>query len=118
MFSKDLDKPIVLQEGNCLAFDLSDLLLRGNFVRVLILPKKDSPQNEAFSWRLDKYSPVKILCTCVSDIKELSSALAAMAGLEIDSNFTRNTRTREDGLLIVPLCEPAAVTARKILKKK
>jgi hypothetical protein len=121
MFSKDLDKPIVLQEGNCLAFDLSDPMI----VRVLVLPKKDSPKKEAFSWLLSKYvpakllnenSPAKIFFEHAFSIEQLSSLLAAVAGLEIDYNFSR--KTREDGLLIVPLCEPAAVTARKILKKK
>jgi hypothetical protein len=118
MFSKDLDKPIVIREGNCLAFELG----RNNCFEVLVLPKKDSPKIEAFSWSLRQYSPAKTLLQSIPSIfiiKQISSALATIAGLEPDFSDSCHVETLLEGrLLIVPLCEPAAVTARKILKKK
>jgi|WetSurMetagenome_2_1015567.scaffolds.fasta_scaffold1527455_1 hypothetical protein len=102
MYKKE-GKPFFLMPENCLAFDLSVY----NSIGIMVLPKKESAKEDAFSFSASEYLPKHVLQHIennMSSIKQLAPVLAAMAELKVDESSLLYEQPREDGLFIVRLC--------------
>jgi hypothetical protein len=103
-------KKIVLRAGNCLAFDED-----GERVTLSILPNKNSPVDNAYSWTAgmgnSRTSSRLLHGLNREDIRHgsdvfhhLVATLAILVNLNVDYQYSRGYK-RRDGLIIVPLAK-------------